>query len=76
MLSDSFSHRAMTAAGAAAMAEPFKSVGLHHALMAIPALCLVLARVLYLASRKVVRDMAQLRRLRDLPAVETGAGAA
>ena len=61
MLSDYFARRAMADAGATAMAEPFKAVGLHHAMHVIPVLCLILAVVLYFASRTVGRDMARLR---------------
>jgi hypothetical protein len=76
MLSDYFARRAMSAAGATAMTEPFKAVGLHDAMLAIPALCLVLAVVLYLASRTVGRDMARLRAWQDSQVVATGAGVA
>jgi len=76
MLSDYFARRAMTAAGATAMTEPFKAVGLHDAMLTIPALCFVLAVVLYLASRTVGRDMARLRAWQASQAAETGARAA
>ncbi len=61
MLSDYFARRAMVDAGATVMTEAFKADGLHHAMHAIPVLCLVLAVVLYAASRTVGRDMARLR---------------
>jgi hypothetical protein len=51
----------MAEAGATAMAEQFKAVGLHHAMHVIPVLCLALAVVLYAASRTVGRDMTRLR---------------
>lgn len=61
MLSDYFAGRAMTAAGATTMAEPFKATGLHHAMHVVPLLCVALAAVLYGASRTVANDMARLR---------------
>lgn len=61
MLSDYYARRAMADAGATVMTEPFKAVGLHHAMHVVPILCLVLAVVLYAASRTVGRDMARLR---------------
>lgn len=76
MLSDYFARRAMTAAGATVMTEPFKAVGLHNAMYVIPILCLALAVVLYVASRTVGRDMARLRTWQESRAAETGAGAA
>ncbi len=75
MLSDYFARRAMTAAGATVMTEPFKAVGLHGAMHVIPVLCLVLAAVLYVASRTVGRDMARLRAWQESRAAEAGAGA-
>ena len=47
MLSDYSARRAMTAAGATVMTEPFKAIGLHDAMLVIPVLCLALAGVLY-----------------------------
>lgn len=61
MLSDYFARRAMTNAGATEMSEAFKAVGLHHAMHSIPILCLLLAVVLYAASRTVGRDVKQLQ---------------
>jgi MFS family permease len=61
MLSDYFARRAMADAGATAMTESFKAIGLHHAMHAIPLLCVVLAVVLYAASRTVGGDMRRLR---------------
>ena len=62
MLSDHFARKAMSAAGATAMAEPFKATGLHHAMEVIPLLSLLVALVLYAASRTVAADMERLRR--------------
>ena len=62
MLSDHFARKAMSAAGATAMAEPFKAAGLHHAMQVIPLLSLLVALVLYAASRTVAADMERLRR--------------
>lgn len=54
MLSDHFTRRA--AAGAASL-EPFRGAGLHSAMYAIPVLCILLALVLFAATRTVGRDM-------------------
>jgi len=62
MLSDHFARKAMAAAGATAMAEPFKAAGLHSAMYVIPVLCLLLAVVLFAASRTVSADIEKLRR--------------
>lgn len=76
MLSDRFARQAMTEAGATTMTEQFKAVGLHHAMHVIPVLCLVLAIVLYAASRTVGRDMARLRAWQDSQSAGSGASAA
>jgi len=76
MLSDYFARRAMTEAGATAMAEQFKAVGLHHAMHVVPLLCLALAVILYGASRTVGRDMARLRAWQGTLPAGAGAGAA
>jgi MFS family permease len=60
-LSDFCARRAMTAAGATEMAEPFKAAGLHTAMHLIPLLCFLLAVVLLAATRTVGRDMEKLR---------------
>jgi predicted MFS family arabinose efflux permease len=57
MLSDHFAHRAMHAAGAFAMTEAFKAVGLHSALYAVPVLAVLASLVLFAASRTVERDI-------------------
>lgn len=75
MLSDYFARQAMTHAGATAMTESFKAIGLHHAMHAIPVLCLVLAAVLYAASRTVGRDMTRLRTWQESRPVQTAASA-
>ena len=61
MLSDHFARKAMAAAGTTAMAESFKAAGLHSAMYVIPFLCLLLAVVLFAASRTVTEDMKKLR---------------
>jgi predicted alpha/beta hydrolase len=61
MLSDHYAHQAMMAAGAIAMAEPFKAAGIHSALYVVPIVSFTLAIVLFLASRTVAADMARLR---------------
>jgi predicted MFS family arabinose efflux permease len=57
MLSDHFAHRAMRDAGAAAMTEGFKAIGLHHAMYAIPVLAVLASLVLFAASRTVENDI-------------------
>lgn len=61
MLSDHFARKAMAAAGATTMTEPFKAAGLHSAMHVIPLLCLLLAVVLFAAARTVSGDMEKLR---------------
>ncbi|HEY2951625.1 MAG TPA: MFS transporter [Verrucomicrobiae bacterium] len=60
-LSDYCARRAMTAAGATAMAEPFKAAGLHTAMHVIPLLCFLLVVVLSAGARTVQSDMEKLR---------------
>ncbi len=60
-LSDYCSRRAMMAAGATVMAEPFKAAGLHTAMHVIPLLSFVLVVVLFAAARTVGPDMEKLR---------------
>ena len=62
MLSDYFARKAMAAAGASAMAEPFKAAGLHSAMYVIPLLCVLVAVMLFAASRTVAADMERMRR--------------
>jgi MFS family permease len=56
-LSDLMAHRAARAAGAPAVTEAFKSIGLQQAMFLIPALSVLLAVVLYGGSRTVGADM-------------------
>ncbi|PYQ31731.1 MAG: MFS transporter [Acidobacteria bacterium] len=56
MLSDHFTHRA--AAGATVL-EPFRGAGLHSAMYVVPMLSILLALVLFAATRTVARDMEQ-----------------
>jgi MFS family permease len=57
MLSDHFARAAMARAGAPAMTEAFKAVGLHNAMYVIPILALFAAAVLFAASRTVEKDI-------------------
>jgi MFS family permease len=57
MLSDHFARAAMHDAGAGAMTEAFKAVGLHHAMYAIPVLAVMASLVLFAASRTVEADI-------------------
>src|SRR6185436_4907157 len=61
MLSDHFARKAMAAAGATVMAEPFRAAGLHSAMQAIPLFCVMVALVLFAASSTVTADMRKLR---------------
>ncbi len=57
MLSDRFARRAMAAAGGSEMTEALRATGLHEAFFVVPTLSLLLAGVLFAASRTVARDM-------------------
>jgi predicted MFS family arabinose efflux permease len=63
MLSDHFAHQAMVAAGAAAMTEAFKAIGLHSAMYAIPVLALLASLVLFAASQTVEKDIRKQERV-------------
>ena len=56
-LSDKLAHRAMHEAGASAMNEAFRAVGLHDAMYVIPVLTFVCALVLFAGSRTVGADL-------------------
>ena len=56
-LSDRFALHAAHLAGLAKINETFKAIGLQQALLAIPVLSALLALVLWLGSRSIVRDM-------------------
>jgi MFS family permease len=56
-LSDHFAKQAMTAAASAKMTEVFKAIGLHQAMLILPVLALLLAAVLYCASRTITGDV-------------------
>lgn len=56
-LSDRMARQAMQQAGAPAMTEAFRAVGLHDAMYVIPALALFCSLVLFAASRTVAADM-------------------
>lgn len=63
MLSDHFAHRAMHQAGAPAMTEAFKAVGLHDAMFIIPVLAVLASLVLFAASRTVASDIRKQERV-------------
>jgi predicted MFS family arabinose efflux permease len=69
MLSDHFARRAMTGAGAGAMTEAYKAVGLHDAMYIIPVLAVLASLVLFAASRTVEAD---IRRQELAPAGASG----
>ncbi len=58
-LSDMAAKSAMEAAGAAKMTEVFRAIGLQQAMLIIPVLSVLLAVVLYMASRTIVGDIAK-----------------
>ncbi|HUE04964.1 MAG TPA: MFS transporter [Bryobacteraceae bacterium] len=58
-LSDYLARSAAQAAGAAAVGEAYRAIGLHQAMYVIPVLSMGLALVLYGGSRTVAADMAQ-----------------
>ena len=64
LVSDFFTARAATAAGVTSLThqtlEPFRAAGLHSAMYIIPALSVLLALVLFAASRTVTKDMEKL----------------
>ncbi|MGH9939945.1 MAG: MFS transporter, partial [Blastocatellia bacterium] len=62
MLSDYFAKSAMTEAGATAMTEAFRAIGLHNAFFIAPVISLTLAVVLFAGSRTVAADMEKLQK--------------
>lgn len=60
-LSDHFARLAMSAAGAAQITEPIRAAGLHSAMYVIPLGNLMLAAVLFAATRTVSKDMNELQ---------------
>jgi MFS family permease len=60
-LSDYFARSAMAAAGAGALNEHFRAVGLHHAMYVVPLCSALLTVVLLLATRTVSKDMNALQ---------------
>jgi len=60
LLSDHFAEAAMLAAGAGAMSEAFRAIGLHDAMYLIPATLLMTMVFLLMASRSFSRDAARM----------------
>ncbi len=56
-VSDLMARRAADAAGSARITEAFKAVGLQQAMLILPVLSLLLAAVLFCASRTIIEDM-------------------
>ncbi|HEV1993876.1 MAG TPA: MFS transporter [Candidatus Acidoferrum sp.] len=56
-LSDHLAHRAAGLAGSAVVTEAFRAIGLQRAMLVIPAFCIPLAFVLYMASRTIIADI-------------------
>ena len=86
MLSDYFAKQAMVDAGlsvvsAAMIPEQFKAIGLRSAFFAVPVVSLVMAGVLWMASRTVTADMERLQRWmressdKNVPRVSTNVAA-
>jgi MFS family permease len=70
LLSDHFAQAAMLAAGASEMSEAFKAVGLHDAMLLIPAALFLTMLALVQASRCFVADASSMQRGMQLqPAV-------
>jgi len=61
-LSDFFAKQEMVAAGAVAMTDAFKGLGLHFAMFMVPLMLLVTGLVLLMASRSFVGDVGRLER--------------
>jgi MFS family permease len=70
-LSDMMARRMATAAGSATITEAFKAVGLQEAMLILPVMALLLAGVLYIGSRTIVKDLAK----RETAARHAAAGA-
>jgi len=60
-LSDHYARRAMLDAGATVLSESHRAVGLHDALLIVPANAVILALILFAGSLTVRRDMERLR---------------
>jgi MFS family permease len=56
-LSDILARRAAVLAGSPTVTEAFRAIGLQQAMLVIPVLCVVLAGVLYAASRTIAADI-------------------
>jgi predicted MFS family arabinose efflux permease len=56
-LSDILARRAAALAGSPTVTEAFRAIGLQQAMLVIPVLCVVLAGVLYAASRTIAADI-------------------
>jgi MFS family permease len=57
MLSDHFARAAMRAAGADAMTDAFKAIGLHSAMYVIPVLAVLASLVLFAAAQTMEKDI-------------------
>jgi len=56
-LSDMMARRMADAAGSATVTEAFKAVGLQQAMLILPVMAVLLAVVLYIGSRTIVKDL-------------------
>ncbi|HSM85543.1 MAG TPA: MFS transporter, partial [Candidatus Limnocylindrales bacterium] len=72
-MSDLFARHAATMAGSAQITEVFRAIGLQKAMLAIPALSVALAVVLWAGSRTVERDI-ERRRAVMKPVAQESAG--
>jgi len=70
-LSDFLARRAAHAAGAAALGEAYRAIGLHQAMYVIPVLSAALALALYAGSRTIAADMARRDEAGARPVVQS-----
>jgi MFS family permease len=70
-LSDMLARRIANAAGSVTVTEAFKAVGLQQAMLILPVMAVLLAVVLYIASRTIVNDLGR----RETAARHAAAGA-
>jgi hypothetical protein len=58
-LSDHYAHVAAAAAGSSVITDAARAAGLQQAMQVIPVLSVMLALVLYMGSRTILKDMAR-----------------
>lgn len=70
-LSDILAHHAAAVAGSTTITETFRAIGLQHAMLIIPVLCVLLALVLYIGSRTIIADIARRKAAVDASRLNT-----